>query len=108
MDAMWLIVLGASMIAAKMAAIALALLSLYVCIHHGIVQYETKSYIKAFMICVYRLTCHPLSSYPGPVLAKITNLYAAYHAWKGDIHVDMWKCHQRYDTLCLYSYLYLD
>ena len=33
-------------------------------------------------------------------MAKFTNLYAAYHAWLGDIHVDMWRCHEKYGRLC--------
>ncbi|KAI0127098.1 cytochrome P450 3A31 [Xylariales sp. AK1849] len=45
---------------------------------------------------VYLTFFHPLAKYPGPLLAKFTNAYAAYHGWKGDIHLDMWKCHRRY------------
>ncbi|KAF9890442.1 hypothetical protein FE257_005847 [Aspergillus nanangensis] len=44
----------------------------------------------------HRLFFHPLSKYPGPLLGKISNLYAGYHAWKGDLHIDMWKCHEKY------------
>lgn len=47
-------------------------------------------------VCAYRIWFHPLSKYPGPVLAKLSNLYSAYYAWTGDIHVDMWRCHQKY------------
>ncbi len=47
-------------------------------------------------VCVYRLTLHPLAKYPGPTLAKLTNFYAAYHAFRGDLHLDMWKSHQKY------------
>lgn len=53
---------------------------------------------KIIGICVYRVHFHPLAAYPGPTLAKITNLYSAYHAWKGDIHIDMWRCHEKYGT----------
>lgn len=39
---------------------------------------------------------HPLAKYPGPWIARFSNAYAAYHGWKGDIHLDMWRCHQKY------------
>ena len=45
---------------------------------------------------IYQLWLHPLSKYPGPLLAKFTNLYAAYHGWRQDLHVDMLKCHEKY------------
>ncbi|KAH8682569.1 cytochrome P450 [Xylariales sp. PMI_506] len=54
-------------------------------------------------VCVYRLFFHPLSRYPGPVLAKVSSLYSAYHAWKGDIHVDMARCHIRYGNYVRYA-----
>ncbi|KUI71279.1 Versicolorin B desaturase [Cytospora mali] len=46
---------------------------------------------------VYLALYHPFAKYPGPVLARFTNLYGAYHAWKGDIHLDMHRCHLKYD-----------
>lgn len=49
-------------------------------------------------LCAYRIWFHPLSKYPGPTLAKLSNLYSAYYAWTGDIHIDMWRCHQKYGT----------
>ncbi|KAI9776753.1 MAG: hypothetical protein M1839_009397 [Geoglossum umbratile] len=52
---------------------------------------------------IYRLYFHPLARYPGPFLAKLTNLYSAYHAWRGDIHIDMWRCHQRYGDQVRYA-----
>lgn len=45
---------------------------------------------------VSRLILHPLAKYPGPRIAALTDLYAAYHAWIGDIHEDMLRCHRRY------------
>lgn len=47
-------------------------------------------------LSVSRLVFHPLAKYPGPPLAALTDLYAAYHAWMGDIHEDMLRCHRRY------------
>lgn len=46
---------------------------------------------------------HPLAKYPGPFLAKFTTAYAAYHAWKGDLHIDMWRCHAKYGMKIQYS-----
>jgi hypothetical protein len=33
----------------------------------------------------------------------VTNFYAAYQAWTGKIHVDMWECHQRYGPVVRYG-----
>ncbi|KAK6076445.1 cytochrome P450 3A31 [Seiridium cupressi] len=52
---------------------------------------------------LYLAFFHPLARYPGPFLAKFTNAYAAYHGWKGDIHLDMWRCHQRYGDYVRYG-----
>ena len=56
-----------------------------------------------FLTSIYRLTLHPLSKYPGPFLAKLTDLYAVYHAYTGDLHLDMWKCHQIYGSSVRYG-----
>jgi hypothetical protein len=52
---------------------------------------------------VYNVFLHPYAKYPGPFLAKFTDLYAGYHAWKGDIHLDMWRCHQQYGDKVRYA-----
>jgi hypothetical protein len=52
---------------------------------------------------VYNVFFHPYAKYPGPFLAKFTDLYAGYHAWKGDIHLDMWRCHQLYGDKVRYA-----
>jgi hypothetical protein len=49
-------------------------------------------------VVLYRLTLHPLAKYPGPLLAKITDIHLAYHAWKGDRHLQFYRCHERYGT----------
>jgi hypothetical protein len=50
--------------------------------------------LSAFLI--KQLFFHPLASYPGPFLGRVTSLYAAYHAWRGTLHIDMYRCHQKY------------
>lgn len=51
---------------------------------------------KLLSYIIYQVKFHPLAKYPGPFLAKLTNAYAGYHAAKQDIHIDMWRCHQKY------------
>ncbi|ESZ91878.1 hypothetical protein SBOR_7743 [Sclerotinia borealis F-4128] len=48
------------------------------------------------LLTIYRLTIHPLAKYPGPLLAKITDWYSVYHAWKGDRHLEFYRCHEKY------------
>ncbi|ETS84641.1 hypothetical protein PFICI_02666 [Pestalotiopsis fici W106-1] len=52
---------------------------------------------------IYRIFFHPLAKYPGPFLSKFTNFYSAYHAWKGDIHLDVLRCHQIYGDRVRYA-----
>jgi hypothetical protein len=53
-------------------------------------------FLKGLAIIVYRIWFHPLAKFPGPVLAKVTNLYGGYYAWRGDLHLDMMRCHEKY------------
>lgn len=50
-------------------------------------------------VIVYRLTLHPLAKYPGPFLAKVTDWYSVYHAWRGDRHLEFWRAHEKYGTM---------
>lgn len=52
--------------------------------------------IQTVAKCIYQITLHPLSKYPGPLIAKFTNLYGAYHAAVGDLHLDILRCHQQH------------
>ncbi|KAI0110920.1 cytochrome P450 [Nemania sp. FL0031] len=47
----------------------------------------------------YRALFHPLSSYPGPKLAAISNAYAVYHACKGDLHLQTLNAHLKNGTV---------
>ncbi|KAI8934053.1 hypothetical protein NX059_008819 [Plenodomus lindquistii] len=51
-------------------------------------------YISA--VVVYRLTLHPLARYPGPFLAKITDIYLAWYAYKGSRHLAFHQAHLKY------------
>ena len=55
--------------------------------------------LQAVGIIVYRVFFHPLAKYPGPFLAKITDAYQLYHAYKGDRHLEFWRMHEKYGML---------
>ncbi|KAI1170282.1 benzoate 4-monooxygenase cytochrome P450 [Nemania sp. FL0916] len=52
---------------------------------------------------VFNLYFHSFSKVPGPFLAKVTNLYSAYHSWKGTMHLDIQKCHRKYGDVIRYA-----
>ena len=56
-----------------------------------------------FGLVLYRVYFHPLAKYPGPLLAKLTDLYSTYHAWKGDRHLEFWRCHEKYGPICRFG-----
>ncbi|OAA65353.1 cytochrome P450-like protein [Niveomyces insectorum RCEF 264] len=47
-------------------------------------------------LVLYRIFLHPLAKYPGPWLAKVSDVYMLYHAWKGDRHLEFWRLHEKY------------
>jgi hypothetical protein len=51
---------------------------------------------QIFAIILYRLTLHPLAKYPGPFLAKFTDIYLAYYAYKGSRHLAFQNAHLKY------------
>ncbi|PVI05322.1 benzoate 4-monooxygenase cytochrome-like protein P450 [Periconia macrospinosa] len=52
--------------------------------------------IETIVVVTYRLTYHPLAKYPGPFFGRITNLYGAWHSFKGDLHLCMHAAHVKY------------
>ncbi|KAF7885216.1 hypothetical protein EAF00_011034 [Botryotinia globosa] len=63
----------------------------------------TISAVYLTILTIYRLTFHPLAKYPGPFLAKITDWYSVYHAWKGDRHLEFYRCHEKYGSVFRYG-----
>ncbi|KAH7128162.1 cytochrome P450 [Dendryphion nanum] len=47
----------------------------------------------------YRLLVHPLHKYPGPFIAKFTDLYGAYHAFRMRLHFATYSDHQQYGLI---------
>ncbi|RDW62507.1 hypothetical protein BP5796_10809 [Coleophoma crateriformis] len=63
----------------------------------------TVGVLSLLSFAVYRLTFHPLAKYPGPVLAKLTSFYKVYHAYIGDMHLDVERCHKKYGPFVRYG-----
>ncbi|KAI0706787.1 cytochrome P450 [Cerioporus squamosus] len=62
-------------------------------------------YLLAFPISIatsvaaYRISpFRPLAGYPGPVLARVSKLWAVWHMWRGRQHHVIIELHQRYGT----------
>jgi hypothetical protein len=47
-------------------------------------------------VIVYCLWFHLLARYPGLFLARVTNIYGGYYAWRGSLHIDILKCYDEY------------
>ncbi|KAI9684838.1 MAG: hypothetical protein M1820_010871 [Bogoriella megaspora] len=54
-------------------------------------------------VIVYRLAFHPLASFPGPLLGRITDWYSVYHAWTGTRHLSIFELHQKYGPIVRYG-----
>lgn len=51
---------------------------------------------KIAILFSYRLLLHPLRSYPGPVLAKLSDVYGGIHAGSMSLHVTTREDHLKY------------
>ena len=47
-------------------------------------------------VAIYNLRYHPYARYPGPICARASPLYALFHAYRGDLHLDVARCHEKY------------
>ena len=53
---------------------------------------------------VYRLWFHPLAKYPGPFLARISNIHQTWHAYTGERHLNLYQQHEKYGKCPTYLY----
>ncbi|KAK0634894.1 cytochrome P450 [Bombardia bombarda] len=61
------------------------------------IAYASYTIITATIFFIsYRLLLHPLSSYPGPLVAKLTGGYAGLYAIQKRLHIIIWRDHERY------------
>ncbi|KAI0470597.1 cytochrome P450 [Xylariaceae sp. FL0804] len=52
-------------------------------------------FLATWALC-HQLLVHPLRNYPGPPIARFSNLYSAWFAIKRTLHLEIWKNHQKY------------
>ena len=56
------------------------------------------SQIQAIVVVIRRVYFHPLKGVPGPLLAKVSDAYSAYYSYRGDMHLDVQRCHRKYGS----------
>ncbi|KAI1325102.1 cytochrome P450 [Xylariaceae sp. FL0255] len=52
--------------------------------------------VYCLVLCSYRLICHPLRRYPGPLFARISGLYGAFYASQRRLHIVTRQDHLQY------------
>ena len=57
---------------------------------------QSSSLDQLLIQSLYRVTLHPYAKYPGPFLAKISDLYATYFGWYESTHLEAWRRHEKY------------
>ncbi|KAH7325866.1 cytochrome P450 [Stachybotrys elegans] len=69
------------------------------------VLFEAASYALLFLatywllIWAYRLLLHPLSRYPGPFLAKLSDFHVGYHVLNQRLHLQTFRDHEKYGPI---------
>ncbi|KAI0516988.1 cytochrome P450 [Xylaria bambusicola] len=58
--------------------------------------YVNQPVRQCLAVASYRLLLHPLCSYPGPFLAKITQAYAGYYVVRKRDHLEVYEHHNQY------------
>ena len=55
------------------------------------------------LLTMDRITLHPLAKFPGPFLAKVTELYPLYRSIVGDRHLTFWRLHEKHGDFVRYG-----
>jgi hypothetical protein len=59
----------------------------------------TLTCVQVLCVVIYRLYFHPLSKYPGPILAALTDSYDGWYAWHGTLPIEHHRQHLKYGTI---------
>lgn len=60
-------------------------------------HYSIVTLASVCALCTaYQLLLNPIRRYPGPIVARLTDAYDGFHAFKGDLHLAAWRNHQQY------------
>ena len=70
------------------------------------VRYPTNLLNQLGLLFAYCTYIHPLRDFPGPALAKLTNLYGAFYALRMDIHLRIYQDHLKYGALLSRTVIY--
>ncbi|KAK3356708.1 cytochrome P450 [Lasiosphaeria hispida] len=62
----------------------------------GLSPYLVGALLALFIYLVGYYLNSPLRQYPGPILAKFTNLWRLYHITRGNFHQDVIRLHKKY------------
>ncbi|KAL2051646.1 hypothetical protein ABVK25_008060 [Lepraria finkii] len=54
-------------------------------------------------IIFYNIKFHPFARTPGPFWVCASPLYALLHAYRGGLHLDVSRCHEKYGLVVRYS-----
>lgn len=61
--------------------------------------YSIHTVFLLLSVGLYRLSpLHPLASYPGPVILRLSNIRMAYISWGGKRHIYLTELHNKYGT----------
>jgi hypothetical protein len=74
-------------------------LTLYVRLRITTCIISRANHPQILTIIIYRLTFHPLARYPGPPLARITDIYLTYYAYRGSRHLAYQRAHEQYGPI---------
>jgi len=55
--------------------------------------------VQFFLTVVYRLYFHPLRNFPGPWIAKVSDIYPAWHNAMGRLHIISERDHKIYGPI---------